>query len=150
MKLSEARDWTRERARNYREPLTARIKIASLFFNYEIICWLCKVRLTAEDRIIWEHFTPVALGGATSMQNVAPVHHSCACKKTNGAGHVKVDGDISKIAKSKRIARAHQEHQAVMRGEIERPPGSIRNRNEWPKGQKLQSHSNPWPKRKRI
>lgn len=62
--------------------------------------------LYAEQQRILEHMTPHEFTKDSGAANLAWVHKACADKKTNGKPHVKVDGDISKIAKSKRLSIA--------------------------------------------
>jgi hypothetical protein len=69
-----------------------------------LVCPLCPHALTADDERVLEHMTPHEFTKDNSVENLAWVHKACALKKTNGKAHVKVDGDLSKIAKAKRLA----------------------------------------------
>jgi len=72
-----------------------------------LICLICKQPITPEqmaargqDGVINEHWTPRGLGGSDDplSGNRGYVHKPCADKKTHG-----IDGDIHKVAKTKRI-----------------------------------------------
>jgi hypothetical protein len=65
--------------------------------------WGC----SESENLIEEHSTPHALTGAKADQLMCKRHHD---EKSFGAKHVKVDGDLSKIAKARRIANGKTQH----------------------------------------
>jgi len=93
-----------------------------------IRCPICHTELAAMDDRILEHMVPHELGGASDETNLRWVHKECAAKKTNGSKATVAGGDIHKIAKAKRLQRAHEAHEAVVLGTAERPPGTIKSR----------------------
>jgi hypothetical protein len=93
-----------------------------------IRCPICHTGLAAMDDRILEHMVPHELGGASDETNLRWVHKECAAKKTNGRKPTVADGDIHKIAKAKRLQRAHEAHEAVVLGTAEKPPGTIKSR----------------------
>jgi 5-methylcytosine-specific restriction endonuclease McrA len=81
------------------------MKISSLLYHSLIKCRLCKWYLQPTDEIEWDHFQPIALGGAHDYKNIAAVHKACHAAKTRGTGATTAGSDIHKIAKVKRIQR---------------------------------------------
>ncbi len=93
-----------------------------------IRCPICHTGLAAMDDRILEHMVPHELGGSSDETNLRWVHKDCAAKKTNGNKATVAGGDIHKIAKAKRLQRAHEAHEAVVLGTAEKPPGTIKSR----------------------
>lgn len=91
-------------------------------------CPLCTLRITTNHKRILEHLTPVAFGGKNEIDNLRFVHRECADKKTNGTAATSASGDLHKIAKAKRLARAQEVHRAVLAGEHKRKPSKIKGR----------------------
>lgn len=89
-----------------RRPISVKTKVAVAIQQScygALTCPLCfHWLMPLEDRIL-EHMNPHALSEDDSLTNLRWVHKKCADLKTNGPKHLKVDGDISKIAKAKRI-----------------------------------------------
>lgn len=65
------------------------------------ICWLCELSINPVKEA-WEveHCIPLGLGGADDASNMKPAHKSCHREKTNG--------DMTKIAKAKRVKAKHE------------------------------------------
>ena len=93
-----------------------------------IVCPICHTFLVATEPRVLEHMVPHELGGASNESNLRWVHEDCAKTKTNGRKPTVADGDIHKIAKAKRLQRAHEAHEAVVLGAAEKPPGTIKSR----------------------
>ena len=93
-----------------------------------IYCPLCAGPLRPAQSRILEHIVPHALGGETDTENLRWVHKECADTKTNGSKATASGGDIHKIAKAKRLAKAREELQAVVSGAKKKQPGSIKSR----------------------
>ena len=94
----------------------------------EVRCPICRTGLAAMDDRILEHMVPHELGGSSDETNLRWVHKECAKTKTNGNKATVAGGDIHKIAKAKRLQRAHEAHEAVVLGTAENPPGTIKSR----------------------
>lgn len=75
-----------------------------------IRCPICHTGLAAMDERVLEHMVPHELGGSSDETNLRFVHKECAATKTNGRKATSADGDIHKIAKSKRLQREHEKH----------------------------------------
>lgn len=93
-----------------------------------IRCVLCNKPLTADMARVLEHMTPVALGGGNTIDNLRWVHRPCADRKTNGTAATCASGDLHKIAKAKRLAKAQEVHRAVLAGEVTREPSRMKSR----------------------
>lgn len=91
-------------------------------------CPLCTLRITTNHKRILEHLTPVAFGGQNSIDNLRFVHAECAAAKTNGNAATSANGDLHKIAKAKRLAKAQAVHEAVLAGTHRREPSKIKSR----------------------
>ena len=91
-------------------------------------CVLCGKALKPEDKRVLEHLIPRAWTEADDLKDLAWVHEECADKKTYGNAATCADGDIHKIAKAKRLAKAREELKAVISGEKQKTPGSIKSR----------------------
>lgn len=63
----------------------------------------CYMPLFPSTPVIHEHVVPLCMGGADDWPNIRLYRKECAARKTNGPRHLKVDGDISKAAKVKRL-----------------------------------------------
>ena len=96
-------------------------------------CALCRGPLPAVDDRVLEHMVPhatmVALGqDPDEIDNLRWVHAECAARKTNGTKATCASGDLHKIAKAKRLAKATEEHKAVLARVMTRPAGKIKSR----------------------
>ena len=96
-------------------------------------CALCRKALDSHEPRILEHMTPhatmILLGrDPDEPSNLAWVHDHCAARKTNGTKATCADGDNHKIAKAKRLAKATEEHKAVLARVMTRPAGKIKSR----------------------
>lgn len=96
-------------------------------------CPLCLGWVDGDEPRVLEHMTPhatmVALGKVPdAIDNLRWVHAECAAKKTNGTKATCADGDLHKIAKAKRVAKATEIHRAVVARVMERKPSRIRSR----------------------
>lgn len=93
-----------------------------------IFCPLCRKPLHSDDPRILEHMVARAFTGSDDVSLLAWVHKPCADQKTYGGKATCADGDIHKIAKAKRIAKAREAHAAVVARVTERPAGAIKSR----------------------
>lgn len=93
-----------------------------------IRCALCQKPLTADQARILEHLVPVKLGGGNTIDNLRWVHRPCADRKTNGTPATSASGDLHKIAKAKRLAKAQEVHEAVLAGTHKREPSRLKSR----------------------
>lgn len=84
---------------------TQRLKI---FEAAKGTCALCGQQIKAGDAWIVEHLRPLGLGGSNDKDNTVPVHAQCAHSKTFGE-----TGDLSRIAKAKRVKMRHLNIQAA-------------------------------------
>ena len=99
-----------------------------IFAAHNGVCGLSGVKIGAGDAWHIEHRVPVALGGSNDDENLYP-----ALVEPHKA---KTKDDVKRIAKAKRQSGI-EGGQAARRAK--RGFGLIQSRNEWPKGQKLQS-----------
>lgn len=105
-----------------------------IFTAHNGVCGLSGVKIKPGDAWHIEHRVPVALGGSNDDENLYPALVEPHALKTKD--------DVKRIAKAKRQSGI-ESGQAARRAK--RGFGLIQSRNEWPKGQKLQSR--PWPKK---
>lgn len=101
---------------------------ARIFAAHGGVCGLSGVKIGAGDAWHIEHRVPVALGGSNDDENLYPALVEPHALKTKD--------DVKRIAKAKRQSGI-EGGQAARRAK--RGFGLIQSRNEWPKGQKLQS-----------
>lgn len=108
-----------------------------------IPCYRCGVAFTLDDfkdrkSIEREHVVEIANGGADEPENWRWSHGRCHHRVTNGKPHTSLGSSRHSIAKGKRL-----------RGETKQgPKAKIRNRSNWPKGQKIAQPANPWGRKK--
>lgn len=76
----------------------------------------------------WDHVDFNALGGTNAGANLSALHPECHHVKTYGTS-VPLSGDISKIAKVKRIARKEEEFQRRLLAKAEGVP---KEKSRWP------------------
>ena len=71
----------------------------------------CKdlIRMEHLEDVERDHNVPRGLGGADTPENCSYMHGRCHAMKTDGEAHARVDGDKSKIAKAKRLAKGPRE-----------------------------------------
>lgn len=91
-------------------------------------CYRCKKPLDPAGIINREHIVPLALGGSDDITNYAYSHGECHRVVTFGNKATVADGDIHKIAKAKRLAKARAAHEAILSGKAEKPAGKIKSR----------------------
>jgi hypothetical protein len=101
------------------------------------VCHLCNRKVLAGEDYELDHIIPWALSFNDDDDNLRVAHKTC--HRTDKTGP-----DVARIAKAKRQSGI-EGGQAARRAK--RGHGLIQSRNEWPKGQKLQSR--PWPKKGR-
>lgn len=98
-------------------PANVRVNVAINQAEHGAIrCPICHTPLAAMDARVLEHMVPHELGGLSDETNLRWVHRECAATKTNGRRATVVDGDLHKIAKAKRLERAHAAHEAAVLG----------------------------------
>ena len=98
-------------------PANVRVNVAINQAEHGAIrCPICHTPLAAMDARVLEHMVPHELGGLSDETNLRWVHKECAATKTNGRKATVVDGDLHKIAKAKRLQRAHEAHEAAVLG----------------------------------
>lgn len=113
--------------------VTVAIQQANFSRGRGMICPLCNEELLSWEFRVLEHMVPHATMTANGLdpddiENLRFVHAECAAKKTNGTPATCANGDIHRIAKSKRLAVARAVHDAVKRGEHVRPASRIKGR----------------------
>jgi 5-methylcytosine-specific restriction endonuclease McrA len=81
-----------------RKPLTTKQRV-ELFKEHKGLCCICKGRINVGEKWIDEHINPLGLTGTNEMSNRGPAHVACAKGKTKG--------DLSNIAKAKRVEAKH-------------------------------------------
>lgn len=101
-------------------------------------CSLCYEPIYSDSERVLEHMTPRALRIELGLDpddasNLEFVHAKCAKIKTIGTKATCASGDLHKIAKAKRLAKAQEEHKAVVARVMKRAPGKIKSRG-FPKG----------------
>lgn len=98
------------------------------------------------EKIEWEHSVALKLRPidpetgdtippANDPRYIRPMILSDHKTKTNGVPHIPLSGDLSKIAKTKRIERKHAEFQARLMAKQtgEEPETKSRAKRQWPK-----------------
>lgn len=106
----------------------SKAKRAKIFLNHGGICWLCKLKIAADEPYDIDHQVSRELGGSDEDDNLAPAHKDCHRTKTKA--------DVKAIAKSNRIRRAlNPETRRVSKRPIPKPKD-----HKWP--------SRPWGKKK--
>lgn len=99
-------------------PAHVRVNVAIIQAQHGgVICPICHTLIVLGDPRILEHMVPHELGGLSDETNLRWVHKDCAITKTNGRKPTAADGDLHKIAKAKRLQRAHEAHVAALLGE---------------------------------
>lgn len=117
--------------------ISAKVMVNVAFIQADgfVQCFLCKRPLYTHQPRILEHVVPHEFGGASDETNLRWVHEECADKKTNGNKATVAGGDIHKIAKAKRLAKAQETHAAIVAKVEERKPSRIPSR-PFPKQQR--------------
>jgi hypothetical protein len=113
-------------------PASVKVDVVINQAGGSIRCPLCYGQLYVGDARILEHLTARQLGGPDVAGNLAYVHKACAATKTNGNKTTSAGGDIHKIAKVKRLAKAQETHAAIVAKTEAKKPGSMKSR-PWPK-----------------
>lgn len=80
-----------------KRPSISKAKRARIFLAQDGICWLCKLKIGAEEAYDIDHQVSRELGGSDEDDNLAPAHKDCHKAKTKE--------DVKAIAKSNRIRR---------------------------------------------
>jgi 5-methylcytosine-specific restriction protein A len=80
-----------------KRPSISKAKRARIFLAHGGICWLCKVKIGADEAYDIDHQVSRELGGSDEDDNLAPAHKDCHKDKTKQ--------DVKAIAKSNRIRR---------------------------------------------
>lgn len=75
----------------------SKAKRAQIFLHHGGICWLCKIKIGADEAYDIDHQVSRELGGSDEDDNLAPAHKDCHKDKTKA--------DVKAIAKSNRIRR---------------------------------------------
>ncbi len=70
-----------------------------IFLDHEGMCWLCKLKIGADEPYDIDHQVSRELGGSDDDDNLAPAHKDCHREKSKA--------DVKAIAKSNRILRAN-------------------------------------------
>lgn len=115
-------------------PSMSKARRVRIFVKEDGRCYLCRDKIKIGQLFEVEHVIPWALSFDDSDDNLKVAH--TVCHRT-----MKTGDDVKRIAKSKR--QAGEKGQWARRQSRATP--LIQSRNEWPKGQKLQSR--PWPKK---
>lgn len=100
-----------------------------------IRCPWCGFFIMDDSERILEHIVPRAWTNSDKPEDLRWFHLACAKAKTNGNAATVADGDLHKIAKAKRLAKAKAEHEAVVARVAKRAPGKIKSR-PFPKTQR--------------
>lgn len=110
-----------------KRPSISKAKRARIFLEHDGICWLCKVKIGADEPYDIDHMVARELmgDGADEDGNLAPAHKDCHKAKTKR--------DVAMIAKSNRIIRKANPETRKRGKPIPKPS------NPWPKGRKMQS-----------
>lgn len=98
-------------------------------------CSRCGEVLGSAADVDWHHNVYAAIGGSNDADNLEPLHRECHRAITVGS-HVPLSGDISKIAKVKRLAKKEEAFRAKLLKPTETEPCR---KSRWPKGRKMRS-----------
>jgi hypothetical protein len=80
-----------------------------ILFNQRGDCPWCGLVLNlARHDFEIDHATPLALGGEDTLANMQMLHVWCHREKTHGNEQGRIQGDIKKIAKAKRVRAKHE------------------------------------------
>lgn len=120
-----------------RKRLSEATRLQAIYNWCSIECPKCK-KLYHVDSFEFDHMVPVALGGTDCPSNLQPICENCHRKKTYGNQATVAGGDIHKIAKAKRLAKAQSTHVAIVAKTETKKPGAIKSRpfpktNNWGK-----------------
>lgn len=119
-----------------RPSIPVRVQVAvALKQAVKVPCPLCGFHVDHTSERVLEHMVPRAWTESDGIEGLAWVHKACADKKTFGSGATVADGDLHKIAKVKRLAKARAEHEAIVAKLATRAPGKIKSR-PFPKTQR--------------
>lgn len=80
-----------------KRPSMSAAKRARIFLAHAGVCWLCKLKIAADEAYDIDHQVSRELGGSDDDDNLAPAHKDCHRAKTSQ--------DQKAIAKSNRIRR---------------------------------------------
>ena len=119
-----------------RPSIPARVQVAvALRQAVKVPCPLCGFHVDHDSDRVLEHMVPRAWTENDDISNLAWVHKVCATRKTIGNAATSAGGDLHKIAKVKRLAKARAEHEAIVAKVAKRAPGKIKSR-PFPKQQR--------------
>lgn len=113
-----------------RKPLSKGDRIKVL--QRQALCPWCG-EVLGDGPVIWDHTEYFALGGTDEWTNFSAIHPECNKAKTFGT-HVPLSGDISKIAKVKRLTKKEEAFRARLLAPTEKPSCPT---SRWPKGRKI-------------
>ncbi len=82
-----------------KRPSISKAKRARIFLAHDGVCWLCKLKIGANEAYDIDHQVSRELGGSDEDDNLAPAHKDCHLAKTKQ--------DVAMIAKSNRIRRSN-------------------------------------------
>ena len=80
-----------------KRPSIGKSKRVRIFLSHEGVCWLCKLKIGANEPYDIDHQVSRELGGSDDDDNLAPAHKECHRAKSKD--------DVRMIAKSNRIIR---------------------------------------------
>lgn len=110
-----------------RKALSAAVKLEAIGIWCRVVCADCDMAGPLSI-IQYDHIVPVAFGGTDDATNIKPICTTCHASKTYGNKATVASGDLHKIAKSKRLARAKEAHAAIVAKVEERKPSKIKSR----------------------
>jgi hypothetical protein len=116
-----------------RKPLSMGDKIRVL--QRQALCQRCGA-LLGDGPVAWDHVELFALDGPDEWQNFQAIHVECHHIKTFGT-HVPLSGDISVIAKTKRLTKKEEAFRARLLARANPTEGSPCRKSRWPKGRKI-------------
>lgn len=102
-----------------RKPITAAMKLEVLTKLGRWDCYRCWKPFWLSD-MQWDHVQALVDGGEHTASNLRPVCKDCHSQKSTF--------EHKRNSKSKRLQKAREAHEQVLRGERTREPGRIRSR----------------------
>lgn len=82
-----------------KRPSISKAKRARIFLAHDGVCWLCNLKIGADEPYDIDHQVSRELGGSDDDDNLSPAHKDCHREKSKA--------DVKLIAKSNRIRRAN-------------------------------------------
>ena len=102
-------------------------------------CPLCGDKLGALEGIEFDHMHALARGGADTPDNIQAAHRACHRIKTSGKPATTRGSDVAEIAKTRRMAKSHEEFRARLLSP--EPPQEKPKKYRWPKRAMRQKRS---------